>query len=99
MSYIQLDNFNGSLNIICNDDGSGEPLIFEVLKEAEEALAENCQDGIIVPFSDTISLLRRINTLFNSGKYFIEEETIEDRLNFIQLKKDITEIIQVNFTA
>jgi hypothetical protein len=93
MSYIQLDNFNGSLNIMCNDDGSGEPLIFETLKEAEETLAENCQDGIIVPLSDTINLLRRINTLFNSGKFFIEEETIEDRLNFKQLKTDIIEII------
>ena len=99
MSYILLDDFNGSLNIVCNDDGSGEPLIFEALKEAEEALAENCQDGIIVPFEDTIILLRRINTLFNSGKFFIEEETIEDRLNFIQLKKDIIRIIQANLTA
>ncbi|PIQ07690.1 MAG: hypothetical protein COW71_15800 [Ignavibacteriales bacterium CG18_big_fil_WC_8_21_14_2_50_31_20] len=99
MSYILLDDFNGSLNIVCNDDGSGEPLIFEALKEAEEALAENCQDGILVPFADTINLLRRINTLFNSGKFFIEEETIEDRLNFIQLKKDIIGIIQVNLTA
>ena len=93
MNYILLDNFNGCLNIVCNDDGSGEPLIFETLKEAEETLVENCQDGIIVPLSDTINLLRRINTLFNSGKLFIEEESIEDRLNFIQLKKDIIEII------
>jgi hypothetical protein len=93
MNYIQLDNFNGSLNIICNADGFGEPLIFKTIKEAEETLVENCQDGIIVPLSDTINLLRRINTLFNSGKLFIGEETIEDRLDFIQLKKDIIEII------
>jgi len=92
MSYIQIDNFNGSINIICNDDGSGEPLIFETLEEAEATLAENCQDGIIVPLADSIDLLRRITNLFNSGKLFIEEETTEDRKNFSQLKKDLNEL-------
>lgn len=92
MSYIQIDNFNGSINIICNDDGSGAPLIFETLEEAEVTLAENCQDGIIVPLTDSIDLLRRITNLFNSGKLFIEEETAEDRKNFSQLKKDLNEL-------
>ena len=47
MDYIQIDNFNGSINIICKDDGSGEPLIFETLEDAVSTLEENCQDGIV----------------------------------------------------
>ena len=93
MEYIQIDNFNGSLNIICKDDGSGEPLIFESIKEAETTLKENCQDGIIVPLADCIDLLKRINSLFDSGKLLIEEETREDKINFFQLKKDLKELI------
>jgi hypothetical protein len=89
MNYIQIDDFNGSINIICKDDGSGEPLVFESLKEAEETLEENCQDGIIVPLANSIDLLRRINSLFNSGKILTEDFTTEDRKNFSQLTKDL----------
>jgi hypothetical protein len=93
MEYIQIDNFNGSINIIYKDDGSGEPLIFESRKEAETTLEENCQDGIIVPLSDSFKLLKRINELFDSDKILIEEETTEDRKNYLQLKKDLKDII------
>jgi len=54
MEYIQLDNFNGSLNIICKDDGSGEPLIFETLKEAQDSLEDNCQNGQIIPLGENL---------------------------------------------
>jgi len=93
MECIQIDNFNGSLNIVCKDDGSGEPLIFESIKEAETTLEENCQDGIIVPLANCIDLLKRINSLFDSGKLIIEEETREDKIKFFQLKKDLKELI------
>ncbi len=93
MEYIQIDNFNGSLNIICKDDGSGEPLIFENIKKAETTFEENCQDGIIVPLADCIDLLKRINSLFDSGKLLIEEETREDKIKLFQLKKDLKELI------
>lgn len=96
MSYLQIDNFNGSINIICKDDGSGEPLIFESLKEAENSLQENCQAWIIVPLADCIDLLKRINSLFDSGKLIIEEETTEDRKNFIQLRNEIKELLYIN---
>ncbi len=92
MEYLQIDNFNGSINIICKDDGSGEPLIFESFQEAESTLYENCQDGIIVPIIGVFDLLKRINSFFESGKILIEEETIEDKQNFIQLKKDLKEL-------
>ena len=92
MSYIQIDNFNGSLNIICKDDGSGEPLIFESLEEAEMSLEGNCQDGIIVPLMNSLDLLRRMNSLFNSGKLFIEEKSNEDSRNFLQLKMELNEL-------
>ena len=58
MQYIQLDNFNGNINIICKEDGSGEPLIFENLEEAQNTLAENCQNGQIIPLGvDIIELI------------------------------------------
>lgn len=89
MNYLQLDNFNGTLNIIYKNDGSGEPLIFKTLTDAEDTLEENCQSGIIVPLKDSIELFKKIDNLFSSGKFFIEEETTEDRKNFSQLKSDI----------
>lgn len=59
MEYIQLDNFNGDLNIVCKDDGSGEPLVFESLKEAQDTLEDNCQDGQIIPLGvNIIELLK-----------------------------------------
>ena len=92
MTYIQIDNFNGSINIICKDDGSGEPLIFDSLEESVLTLEENCQDGIIVPLVDSLDLLRKINILFNSGKFLIEEESEEDSRNFLQLKMALNEL-------
>ncbi len=96
MSYLQIDNFNGSINIICKDDGSGEPLIFASLEDAENSLQKNCQDGIIVPFADCVDLLKRINSLFDSGKLIIEEETAEDRKDFIQIRNEIMELLDIN---
>jgi hypothetical protein len=95
MDYILIDDFNGSINIICKDDGSGEPLIFENFHDAETALDENCQNGIIVPMADSIGLLKRINSLFDSDKLLIEEETAEDKKNFIQLKNDVKELFDI----
>lgn len=48
MSYIQIDKFGGNINIVCKNDDSGEPLLFDTLQEAEDTLNDNCQDGIIV---------------------------------------------------
>ncbi len=61
MEYIQIDDFNGNLNIICKNDGSGDPLIFETLKEAQDTLEDNCQNGYIVPLSiDIIYLIKEL---------------------------------------
>jgi hypothetical protein len=86
MNYILVDNLNGNINIICKNDDSGEPLLLESIENAIDFLEENCQDGIIVPLADSFELLRRINGLFNSGKLYLEEETEEDSMNFLQLK-------------
>lgn len=93
MNYIQIDNFNGSINIVCKDDGSGEPLIFNSLEEAVKSLEENCQDGIVVPLMHSLQLLLRIKGLFNSGNLLFEEEPNEDRINFMQIKMDLDEIV------
>lgn len=57
MEYILLDNFNGYINIICKNDFSGDPLIFDNLKDAEEALETECQDGQIIPLGVNIMQL------------------------------------------
>lgn len=64
MQYIQLDNFNGNLSIVCKDDGSGEHLIFDSLKEAEDTLDENCQNGQVIPLDVNI-----IQLLKDCGKF------------------------------
>jgi len=51
MEYMLIDNFNGNINIVYQEDGSGDPLIFDSLEEAQEALEEYCQNGIIVPLT------------------------------------------------
>ena len=61
MQYIQIDNFNGSINIITKDDGSGEPLIFDSLIEAEDTLNENCQNGQIIPLEVNIIEIEYFN--------------------------------------
>lgn len=61
MAYIQIDDFNNTLNIVCTDDGSGKPLIFETLKEAQDTLEENCQGGQIIPLGiDMIYLIKEL---------------------------------------
>lgn len=94
MYYLQIDDFNGNINIISRDDGSGEPLIFDNLREAENTLNENCHNGVIVPLIDSISLFKRVNDLFNSSKLIIEEESTEDERNFITLKNDLKNILK-----
>lgn len=88
MEYIQLDNFNGNLNIICKDDGSGEPLIFNNLKEAEDTLEENCQNGVIIPLDTNIISLCRLMSDYMS---IATDEGIEDP----ELTKDLDEILQL----
>lgn len=63
MQYVQLDNFNGNINLVCKDDGSGEVLVFDNLKEAEDTLEGNCQDGIVVPLTDIVKLLRTFSLI------------------------------------
>ena len=59
MSYILIDNFNDSINIVCNDDGSGEPLIFDDYPEREQ-IDELCQKGIVVPLDEPIYTQKQV---------------------------------------
>jgi hypothetical protein len=77
MEYILIDNFNGTLNIVCKDDDSGEPLVFDKLYKAEEQLEEVCQNGIIVPLADTISVLQQCSSFINGIKLDEGEEIDE----------------------
>ena len=61
MEYILLDNFNGNINVVSNEDGSGELMIIDNLKEAEEKLTDYCQDGQIIPLGiDMIYLIKEL---------------------------------------
>ena len=87
MRYIQLDNFNGNLNIICEDNGSGEPLIFDSLKEAENTLNENCQNGQVIPLDiNIIQLLRNCEEFVSSSA----DEGFYDK----QLCEELHEVLQ-----
>jgi len=68
MNYILIDNFNDTINIVCKDDGSGEPLVLNSLKDAKEQLEEQCQNGIIVPLADVISVLEDCSDFINGLK-------------------------------
>lgn len=94
MSFILIDDFNKNINIVWKDDGSGEPLILTNLNDAETLLDECCQNGTIVSLVNTIGVIKRVKEMFDSGKIYIEESTIEDRKNFIALKKDLNEILE-----
>lgn len=87
MQYIQLDNFNGNLSIICKDDGSGEHLVFDSLKEAEDTLEENCQDGVIIPLdTNIIQLLKNCEEFISMAV----DEGFEDK----ELTAELDEVLQ-----
>ena len=80
MQYILVDSFNDTINIVCKEDGSGEPLLFSTLKEAEEALVEYCQEGIVVPMCDFIGSIKRVYNAIGMVKYELGEEWDSDSL-------------------
>lgn len=85
--YIQLDNFNGDLTIVCKDDGSGEILIFNTLKEAEDTLDENCQNGQIIPLGvDIIQVIKDCEEFISMAV----DEGFEDK----ELTQTLNEILQ-----
>ncbi len=91
MQYIQLDNFNGNINIICKDDGSGEPLIFDSLKEAQDTLEENCQDGQIIPLGiDLIQLFKHCEEFISntSDEGFKDKELTEELDEVLDIKEN-----------
>jgi hypothetical protein len=83
MTYIQLDNFNGNLSIVCKDDGSGEPLIFDNLKKAQNSLEENCQNGQVIPLEiDMIYLIKELSEAAKSGGTTVHiDDLVADVLN------------------
>jgi len=87
MEYILIDNFNGTINIVCKDDGSGEPLILTSLKEAMEQKEEQCQNGIIVPLADTVSVLIQCSGFVDAMRFQegeeVDEANLEAQLNFL----------------
>ena len=93
MEYIQLENFNGNLFIVCKDDGSGEPLIFDSLKEAEDTLDENCQNGMVIPLNtNIIQILKNceefISTAVDEG--FVDGGFVDD-----ELTAELDEVLQL----
>ncbi len=77
MQFIQIDNFNGNLSFVTKDDGSGEVIIFDNLQDALETLAENCQNGMIVPIDfDIVSLMIRYDEFLLNMQIKIQEERL-----------------------
>ena len=94
MQYIQLDNFNGDLFIVCKDDGSGETLIFDTLKEAQDTLNENCQDGVVIPLG--VNIINVISELANFRSDILVEEGEENFGNTEYLNNLVDEILDLN---
>jgi hypothetical protein len=94
MSFILIDDFNGNLSIVCKDDDSGEPLIISNLEEAEMLLDEHCQDGMIVPLGDSVNLLKKVKELLYSDRIIVQQETVNDRNNFLAIKNELKEILE-----
>lgn len=93
MNYIQLDNFNGNLSIVYQDNESGEPLIFDTLKEAQETLDENCQNGVIIPLD--INIIQVISELANFRLDIFAEEGIENFKDTEKLTSIVNEILDL----
>ena len=91
MSYIQIDKFGGNINIVCKNDDSGEPLLFDTIQEAKDTLNDNCQDGIIVDLNgknytrDEILNIATKKFKMNNGFYDTSNiKTIAKRLSFFK---------------
>jgi hypothetical protein len=57
MQFIQIDKFNGNAAIVSKPDGSGEALLFDSFLTAQNTLAENCKNGIVVPLGNFMKAL------------------------------------------
>lgn len=95
MEYIQLDNFNGNLSIVCEDDESGEPLIFDDLKEAESTLKENCQDGQVIPLD--INIVEKLSTMEYLIKKMYESHK-NGTFNIVHIGDLVCKILNINAT-
>lgn len=92
MEYILIDNFNNTINIVCKDDGSGEPLVFDSLEEAQTDLDEYCQNGIIIPLNTNV-----IELLGHCKNFISDILDIEGKENFDVdwLTKELDEVLDL----
>lgn len=74
MRYILIDLFNDTINIVCKEDDSGDNLILDSLAEAKIAKEEYCQNGIIVPLTDTISVIKECSDFIDGVKLTFGDE-------------------------
>ena len=78
MKYILIDLFNETINIVCKDDESGDYLILDTLAEAKIAKEEYCQNGIIVPLGDFMTVLEDCSGFIGAALFELGEEEDED---------------------
>ena len=78
MNYILLDLFGGEVNVVKHNDESGETLILDTLAEAKDAKKEFCQDGIIVPLGDFMTVLEECSGFIGAALYELGEEEDEN---------------------
>lgn len=92
MRYIIIDDYNDTINIVCKDDGSGEPLIYEHLKDAIDNLEEVAQDGIVVPLINIVDLLNRCGAFIDNIKGILIDDNNE-KIDDINLESDLAECL------
>jgi hypothetical protein len=76
MNYILLDNFNDTINIVCMDDDSGEPLIFDA-HPTQEQIDELCQNGIVVPLDTPVYTQEQVINILVSWQQTLSPEAFE----------------------
>lgn len=76
MNYILIDKFNDTINIVCMDDGSGEPLIFDSYP-TQDQIDELCQEGIVVPLDESIYTQEQVLDILVCWEQTLNPETFE----------------------
>lgn len=76
MNYILIDKFNDTINIVCMDDGSGTPLIFDAYP-TQKQIDELCQDGMVVPLDTPIYTQEQVLDILVCWEQTLSPETFE----------------------
>ena len=77
MRYIIIDDFNDTINIVCKDDDSGEPLIFDSYSETNDQIDEVAQNGMIISLDEPVYTLKQVLDILVCWEQTLNPETFK----------------------